>query len=101
MNMDKDNRINEIMNSLEGIQRAKAPRDGFAKIEQALSEKNRQLTPLGPSTPNWIKVAAVVALLICPNIWAASSFFKSFTSSNTTNDAYPQLINDFNLYAYE
>ncbi|WP_424961308.1 hypothetical protein [Ekhidna sp.] len=97
MDMEQENRINKAMESLEGIQRAKAPADGFEKIQQKLADQRmRQQQP----ARSWMKVAAVVALVVCSNAWAISNYLTS--ESTTIEDSnYPQLMSDFNLYDYE
>ncbi|MBU2914089.1 MULTISPECIES: hypothetical protein [Reichenbachiella] len=101
MNMDKDNRINEIMNSLEGIQRAKAPAGGFAQIQQRLVNDHQANVTQAKSGFGWMKVAAVVAMVISMNIWAVSNYFDSYSAGTNNTDGYSQLITDFNLYGDE
>jgi len=98
--MKPENRGKEIMNSLEGIQRAKAPRDSFAKIQQRLADQRKQQPSIKQqSSYGWMKIAAVIALVIISNIWAVSNFMSSNTSETPGN--YTQLIADFNLYENE
>ncbi|MEP1034782.1 hypothetical protein [Ekhidna sp.] len=99
MDMEQENRITEAMNSLDGIQGAKAPADGFAKIQQKLANHRMQKEqhPVG----SWMKVAAVVALVICSNVWAVSNYWTSESVATEDSSSYPQLMTDFNLYDYE
>ncbi|WP_420318545.1 hypothetical protein [Ekhidna sp.] len=95
--MEQENRINKAMESLEGIQRAKVPADGFEKIQQKLADQRKQQQqPAG----SWMKVAAVVALVVCSNVWAISNYLTS-ESTATEDTNYPQLMTDFNLYDNE
>jgi len=96
MNMEQENRITKAMNSLDGIQRAKAPVDGFAKIQQKLADQRKQQQPAA----SWMKVAAVVALVVCSNVWAVSNYL-AYESVTTEDSSYPELMTDFNLYDYE
>ncbi|MEQ9100079.1 MAG: hypothetical protein RIF40_13065 [Imperialibacter sp.] len=100
--MNQKNRATEIMNSLEGIQRAKAPHDGFAKIQQKLAEQRKQQPLTKQQAGNeWIKIAAVIALVVCSNIWAVSNYLGSNTSTSVETSGYPQIMSDFNLYDNE
>lgn len=100
--MKQENRVTEIMNSLEGIQKAKAPRDGFAKIQQKLAHQREQQFPIKQQTGyGWMKIAAVIALVIASNIWAVSNYWTSDSMTATETGSYAQLMTDFNLYDNE
>lgn len=101
MNMERKNRIEEVMNSLEGIQKAKAPRDGFAKIQQKLANQRREQPTLSKPDYGWMKVAAVIALVVCSNVWAVSNYWGADRATSADASAYPQLVTDFNLYENE
>ncbi|MEP0985421.1 hypothetical protein [Ekhidna sp.] len=98
MDMEQEKRITKAMNSLDSIQRAKAPTYGFAKIQQKLADQRmKQQQPAG----SWMKVAAVVALVVCSNVWAVSNYLSSENVTTEDSSSYPQLMTDFNLYDYE
>jgi ribosome-interacting GTPase 1 len=99
--MKQEKRVTEIMNSLEGVQKAKAPHDGFAKIQQKLADQRKQLPPIKQQVGyGWMKIAAVIALVIISNIWAVSNFMSSNINSEISGN-YTQIITDFNLYENE
>jgi len=102
MNMKQENRVTEVMNSLEGIEKAKAPRDGFAKIQQKLADQRKQQQQPARQQPGygWLKIAAVITLVLSSNIWAVTGFLTSEDISNQSG-SYPQIVSDFNLYGNE
>lgn len=100
--MKQHNRINKVLNSLDGMQRAKAPGDGFAKIQQRLAEQRMQQAMARPDTGfEWIKVAAAVALVVIVNIWAVANFITSDTKAAPKSGNYAELTTDLNLYRNE
>lgn len=100
--MKRENRVTEIMNSLEGIQKAKTPRDGFAKIQQRLADQRKQQRSVEHQAGfGWMKIAAVIALVIASNIWAVSNYWTSNNKIATESGSYAQLMTDFNLYDNE
>ena len=101
MNMERKHRVTEVMNSLEGIQKAKAPRDGFAKIQQKLADQRRAQPTISKPDYGWMKVAAVIALVVCSNIWAVANYWASDQATSTDAGSYPQIVTDFNLYENE
>ena len=102
MSMKQEKRVSEVMNSLKGIQRAKAPNNSITIIQAKLAEQRKeQQTIKKQSGFEWLKVAAVIGLLVCSNIWAVSSYWKSEGLSAGSSSGYPQLMTDFNLYENE
>ncbi len=100
--MKQENRVNEVMNSLEGIQKAKAPHDGFAKIQQKLAEQRKQQTTIRRQPQHgWMKMAAVISLVVCANIWAVTNYWQSDTMVSDNSGSYPQIVSDYNLYENE
>lgn len=102
MNMEPEKHVQEIMNSLEGMQKAKSPTNGFVKIQQKLANQRLgQSSIKQDSSQDWIKIAAVIMLLITSNIWAVSNYLVVSNSSSLTTQSYPQITTDFNLYKNE
>lgn len=102
MSMKKEKRIEEVMNSLEGFQKPKVPQNGFRKIQQELADQRQQQPQIKqPSRYGWIKVAAVIALVLCSNIWVVSEYLTSDEGAASEAGGYSQITNDFNLYEYE
>ncbi len=102
MNMKEEDPINRALDSLKGIQRAKAPSQTFAKIQQKLADQRANKGIADPQ-PNyaWIRVAAAMALLVASNIWAVSNYWVSDSNTATESGGYAQLMTDFNLYDNE
>lgn len=98
--MKREKSVNDIMNSLDSIQRAKAPADGFVKIQQKLADQRKSsIEPKKQTNFGWLKVAAVIAFVVCSNAWAVSNYLTSdLQSENTGSDSYSQITTDFNLY---
>lgn len=100
--MKQETRLTEVMNSLEGIQKAKAPHDSFAKIQQKLADQRKRQPPIKQQLSyGWMKIAAVIALVITSNIWAVSNYMKSDNSTSEESSNYAQIVSDFNLYENE
>ncbi|UZR98953.1 hypothetical protein [Chondrinema litorale] len=94
--MKQEKRIKEIMNSLEGIQKVKAPYEGFSKIQNRLVYQSKKQAKY-----SWLKVAAVIALIICSNVLVVSNYFILENTSTIKTGNYLHIINDFNLYNHE
>ena len=98
--MKEKNRVHEIMNSLDGIQQSKAPRDGFAKIQQKLADQRAQ-QPAIKYRSAWMRVAAVIAFVVCFNIWIVSNYLSNEDMIPSESNDYPQLVTNFNMYDNE
>ncbi|MFZ1808423.1 MAG: hypothetical protein WAU36_14425 [Cyclobacteriaceae bacterium] len=100
--MKQEKRVTEILNSLEGIQKAKVPHSGFAKIQQKLADQRKQEPIINEQSGyGWMKIAAVIALVIASNIWAVSNYLGSESMASVEVSSYAQLMTDFNLYENE
>ena len=99
MTMNSEDHINDILNSLDGMQRAKAPQDGFAMVQQKLATQ-KTTTGSGTSKMVGLRVAAAASLIVCANALALSNFI-SHESDSREAGGYSQLTTDFNLYDYE
>ena len=103
MSMKKENRVLEVLDSLEGIERARAPEDGFTKIQQKIA-KQRPGDIIGESSTksnDWLKVAATVTLLICFNAAVVTNYLYPEDSVTNEISDYTQLLTDFDLYSGE
>ncbi|MEL7146807.1 MAG: hypothetical protein AAFO69_10595 [Bacteroidota bacterium] len=100
--MKKEDRIDQVLSSLDGIQKAKAPKGSFEGIKERLATEHIADPGISNNRSNgWMKIAAVITLAICANIWAVSNINSTEDVSQLSSDGYPQLINDFNLYENE
>lgn len=81
----------EIIDSLEGIQRAQPPTDAFLKIRKKINDEK------ATSSKQWIAVAASVVLVLCANIFFISNYSTQSTTENQ-EDAYPSIVTNFNIY---
>lgn len=99
--MEQKKRVWEVLNSLEGMERAKAPEGGFMKIQQRLADHLQ--TDLGRenialSSNHWLKVAAVITFLICANVMAVTQYLSPIELDDRQSSGYSQLLTDFTLY---
>ncbi len=95
MNMNTDKRVSEIMNSLEGIERAKAPKKVFPEILQEI--ENTKFVKHN-TTKRWLAVAAVISLVICSNVLVITDYFNTPRPDNSDLQL---LVTDFNIYGNE
>jgi len=100
MNMKREDRVSGIMTSLDEIKRAKAPKDSFAKIQQRLADQRKQANTAQGANLNWMKIAAVITLILASNTWVVSNYFST-TQMPTDSTNYPQIVANFNLYEDE
>lgn len=82
----------EIIDSLQGMERAKAPADTFLKIQEKI---NSEKTPKGKQ---WMAVAASIVLVLCANVLFISNYTSSPIISENQTEAYLSIISNFNLY---
>lgn len=88
----KDN----ILNSLEGMERAKPAEGTFQKISSTI---NYEKSIESSSELQWIAIAATVSLLIATNLYLVLRDDKIPTESNPSS--YPSLVSNFNIYQNE
>lgn len=93
--MDKKEQwANEVLQSLEGIQRAKPNANLFAEITAKLPKKTVKIIPL--KRLRWAAVAACV--IIAANIYVFSSGINQTQQNITTNAEEYGLVTDYALY---
>lgn len=80
----------DILNSLEGIERAKPNSNLFEKI-QAKTRKSPQEKNYG-----WLAVAATISLVICFNVYLILNYNNQDTNPET--HSYGNLISNYNIY---
>lgn len=99
--MKSEDRINRALKSLENIERAKAPEDGFQRIQAKIAaQKNASKHSNGVLGTSILKMAAMIAIVLSFNIWAASNYLSSDHLDNDSA-AYSQITTDYNLYENE
>lgn len=101
--MERENRVDKVMSSLEGMERADAPRGSFAGIQQRLAAQRQEQPAIAQEDRfGWLKVAAVTALIVCANAWAVTNFLGTANDDRpVVSSGYSQLMTDFNLYENE
>ncbi|WKV12428.1 hypothetical protein [Marivirga harenae] len=101
MDMKSEDRINRALKSVENIERAKAPEDGFQKIQAKIAaQKNVSKNTKGGLGTSMLKMAAMIAIILSFNIWAASNYLGK-DNVHLDNSAYSQITTDYNLYENE
>ena len=103
--MKQQDPIKQVLNSLEGLEKAKAPGDGFARIQQRLAGQRlagqqKPAMVVGRKS-QWIRVAAAVTFVIIVNIWAVSNFVNSNSRMAQNSGDFAALTTDLNLYGNE
>jgi hypothetical protein len=93
-----DKRIDKVLASIEGIERAQAPAGVFEKIQKKIQNQQQKERKLNPS--EWLAAAASIALIVAGNFIFISTY-QTQDSDLPQTDAYSQLISDFNIYADE
>jgi hypothetical protein len=87
--MDKNRWIDEVMNSLEGAQRAEAPPMLFEKI---VSRINKARVEVLPSKVVWLAAASIL-IIISANVL----LLRASSQSPSQKDPYQLIVNDYQL----
>jgi hypothetical protein len=93
-----DKRIDKVLASIEGIERAQAPFDAFEKIQLKIQTQKQVVITL--SLLKWISAAASIALIVGGNLFFIISYLGQSPTSSETGP-YSELFSDFNIYADE
>lgn len=83
----------DIMNSLDGMQKATPSTDLFEQIQQEIRTKKPKRVYL----PQWTSVAAVLFLVVGMNAYLLSKHFKE-AANESTEDFYMGNSSTYNLY---
>ena len=89
----KEERIHEIINSVNASKRAQAPSGVFAKIQHTIAHKKAIEKP----GRYWVAVAAVIALVVCSNAYVVADRLLMDEPESQAPPAYA-LNSSFNLY---
>jgi len=87
--------VDEVLQSLDGIQRAEPANDLFDKIMAKLPEK-KQAVIIPIKRLRWLVAAA--CLIIGLNIYVLSIGMQSSQKENTSESQSIELLTDFSLY---
>ena len=99
-NMEKEQWIDDIINSMEGSQRAKPPQALFDKIETSIYRPEAKMIPM--SMQRIVAVAASLLMLL--NLFALKQYQKvenrqqSFIETGTSTNSNEGLFSDYNIY---
>src|SRR5688572_8694022 len=98
MNENKEIRINQILGSLEGMQRVEPPAGFWSHVQERLVPGFQGARQLSPRTV-WLAAAAIGLLLIL-NVTAATRYLKKEESTHAVNiiQEYQLVGNEFDLY---
>ena len=83
MNMIKESRLDRVMNSLEGMEQAQVPDHVYSNIRRTLAEQQESVNSSGYQ---WLAVAAVIALVICSNLFVISKHVNAELPSEVQSD---------------
>jgi hypothetical protein len=81
-----------ILKSMEGAERAKAPKNAYSNI---LKEINQQNKP--GKNRQWIAIAAAITLIALTNVAFISNYYSG-SNGLEQQSGYSSLVSDFNLY---
>ncbi len=90
--MSEEKWIDDVLQSLEGANSAKAPKDAFENIKQKIIEDK----PTKQSF-QWIGVAAVILIVLCSNALLLNDYFLTEEVAEIEQE-YPELISNYTLY---
>ncbi len=95
--MDREKWIEKKLESINRMERAKAPDGAYSKIQQRISV---QKSGTSKSGFRWMAVAAVILIALCSNAIIVSNYLSSSEVVEPQNeDLY--VISDFSLYENE
>lgn len=83
----------EIMNSLEGMEKAKPQPDAFFRIQQKISQPQLEETD---TTMSWLAIAAAISLIIISNVYFINDYLQK--PAEPTQEAYPTIISTYSFY---
>lgn len=89
----KEERFDEIINSVAGIERAKAPLDGLNKLQHTLAQRREA----EGKNKYWIAIAAAIAFAICSNAYVVTDLLTAEDQVDENTSSY-SLTSNFNLY---
>ncbi len=96
MSTEKDKWIDEVFNSLEGMQPAQPDEKLFSKIENQLFNEGAKVIPL-----YWIRAAVAAAVLVLSvNIYGVYQYAQGLSSptEQASQQSSYELISSYNLY---
>ncbi|GAB5409304.1 MAG: hypothetical protein BalsKO_16690 [Balneolaceae bacterium] len=90
-----EQRKNNVLNSLEGIERATPPIDTFDKIRFKIKEQKSETN--SRIRVQMMAVAAAILIAVCCNIFFITNYMSSNTET-TSQVEYSEIISSYNLY---
>ncbi|MEO9483676.1 MAG: hypothetical protein ABJG47_09535 [Ekhidna sp.] len=94
--MSEEKWIDDVLNSLEGADHARAPQDAFEGIQQQINDQERSQK----KNYQWIGVAAVILMVLCANALLLTDYFVSEEVAEYEQE-YPEMISNYTLYEDE
>lgn len=98
MKEDRQKRIDEVLGSMKGSQRAQPPSDLFSKIDQKINQ--REATVVSLSSWRWVAAAAVILFLLNGTAMMRYARITKATASELLDEAATDqsLISNYKLY---
>ncbi|GEM_PF-1851772 len=93
--MKMGNRIDKVLASIEGIERAQAPAGAFEKIQQKILVQKIEERKLNPM--QWLAAASAIALIVVGNFIFITSY-RNQEAELPQSKTYSELISNFNIY---
>jgi hypothetical protein len=84
---NNDSRVNAVLESLEGIQRAKAPDFLYTRLKGRMEQEFDQGGPLGRWLTRPVLALSIAAIVLIINATTVLKMWKQNTAANSTNES--------------
>lgn len=84
---NNDSRIDSVLNSLEGIQRAKAPDFMYSRLKGRMEQEFDQGGPLGRWLTRPVLALTIAAIILIANATTVLKMWEQSTHSNTNTES--------------
>lgn|SRR5688572_27801976 len=89
---NNDSRVDAVLNSLQGIQRAKAPDFLYTRLKSRMEQEFDQGGPLGRWLTRPVLALTIAAIVLIINATTVLKMWEQNTANNYTNESGQQLV---------
>ena len=93
-------RIDEVMESLEGIQRAKAPDFMYTRLKATMEKEFDQGGPLGRWLTKPVLALSIAAIILIANATTVLKMWEQSTSAGNTSESAQVVAADYPVSVY-
>jgi hypothetical protein len=97
---NNDSRIDAVLNSLEGMQRAKAPEFLYTRLQGRMEQEFDQGGPLGRWLTRPVLALTIAAIVLIINATTVLKMWKSNTASNSYVESGQQVAAEYPAGVY-